>query len=150
MVKNPGAWITGLICVGAVTVLGATFLTNASPYVTVAEALKTPGTDLHLAGDLLNPEVHGGAQESISFTLRDQNKQVIPVEYTGEAIENLGEAKKVVAIGGMENGVFVSHKLLIKCPSKYTPNDAKSGESNLTSNADSPVSSVATASLTPP
>jgi len=33
--------------------------------------------------------------------------------------QNMGEATKVVAIGGMKDGKFVSDQLLVKCPSKY-------------------------------
>lgn len=96
------------------------FLSNASPYVTVAEARSSTGDDLHLAGDLdkksLESDVRAG---EVRFTLKDEKGESIPVIYKGTPIANMGEATKVVAIGKCDGDVFRAHRLLVKCPSKY-------------------------------
>jgi len=104
------------------------FLTNASPYVTIAEAKVSRGDNLHLAGDLDKSTIRNVISKSeVHFTLKDEKGEIVQVVYHGPAPANLGEATKVVAVGGMKDGAFHASKLLIKCPSKYesskgTPN----------------------------
>ncbi len=96
------------------------FMTNASPYVTVKEAQARTGDNQHLAGDIvpgtLLTDLNAG---TVKFDLKDQSGQVCKVLYTGPPLTNLGSATKLVAIGGMKDGTFMSNKLLLKCPSKY-------------------------------
>jgi cytochrome c-type biogenesis protein CcmE len=125
---NKGAIITGIVSLAAMAAIGATFIANASPYVDVDGALRSKGDNMHLAGKILKPSLHADyAARTISFTVEDANGKTLPVQYNGEAIANIGEADRVVAIGGVKGGVFHSTKLLIKCPSKY--GDNKSGAS---------------------
>lgn len=110
------------IIVGTLAVCGmiVAFLSNASPYVTVAEAKASMADDLHLAGDMDKSTLETDVRaRTVRFTLTDEQGQSLPVIYTGTPIANMGEATKVVAIGKCEEGVFKAHKLLIKCPSKY-------------------------------
>jgi cytochrome c-type biogenesis protein CcmE len=117
---NTGAIVTGLVSLAAMTAIGATFLANASPYVDVKQALRGGGDNMHLAGNILKDTVHSDVTAStLSFTIKDSKGDTLPVEYSGEAISNMGEADRVVAIGGVQGGKFHAHKLLIKCPSKY-------------------------------
>lgn len=104
---------------GLAAMIGA-FLTNASPYVTIAEAKSIKGDNLHLAGDLDKSTIRNViSKQEVHFSLRDEKGEVIQVVYHGPAPANLGEATKVVAVGGMKEGSFHASKLLIKCPSKY-------------------------------
>jgi len=104
----------------AVTIMAFAFLTNASPYVTVAQAKSSMGDDLHLAGEYdkasLTTDVRA---REVRFTLIDEKGDRIPVVYSGAPISNMGEATKVVAVGRVDNGTFLAHRLLVKCPSKY-------------------------------
>jgi len=103
-----------------VTVMVTAFLTNASPYVDVAQARQEPGDNLHLAGDIVAGTLRPKPREGIvEFTLRDEKGAVMPVVYRGNPPGNMGTATKVVAIGGVNQDRFEANKLLLKCPSKY-------------------------------
>jgi cytochrome c-type biogenesis protein CcmE len=116
-----GAVITGVVATLAMGGVLAAFIKNASPYVTVAEAKQSHADGVHLAGDLVkNSIVTDPKSGEIKFKIKDQDGQLADVVYVGSTPGNLSEATKVVAVGGMDpNNVFVSHQLLIKCPSKY-------------------------------
>lgn len=116
-----GAVITGIVATLAMGGVLAAFIRNASPYVTVAEAKQTRADGVHLAGDLIKNSVQADPRSGqIRFQIKDDHGQVANVLYIGSTPGNLTEATKVVAVGGMDNkDVFVSHQLLIKCPSKY-------------------------------
>lgn len=116
---------TGTIIAIILSVLGLSamvvaFITSASPYVTIAEAKTQGGDNLHVAGEILPGTVFtSGATQQVRFTMKDQNGEQIPVVYTGTAPANMGSVAKVVAVGGVKDGVFQATKLWIKCPSKY-------------------------------
>lgn len=104
----------------AVTIMAFAFLTNASPYVTVAQAKTSAGDDLHLAGEYDKASLTSDVRaREVRFTLIDEKGDRIPVIYSGAPISNMGEATKVVAVGRVDNGTFKAHRLLVKCPSKY-------------------------------
>lgn len=127
--KRPfGAIVTGLITVGALCAIGFVFIQTASPYVTIPQAKTTAGDSLHVAGNVVESSVQQSSPREILFTMKDAQGNSMPVDYQGEAIANMSEAKQVVAIGGVRNGVFQAHQLLIKCPSKY---DDKQGAASL-------------------
>ena len=119
--RIPGALITGVVATAAMGGVLAAFVRNASPYVTVAEAKESHAEGVHLAGDLVKDSIQTNPKSGeIRFQLKDQSGQLANVLYIGSTPGNLKEATKVVAVGGMDqNNVFVSHQLLIKCPSKY-------------------------------
>lgn len=115
-----------LLAVGGLSAMFGAFLMNASPYVTIAEARKSPGTNLHVTGDLDKASLASNPlKQEVRFQLKDEKGDTINVLYTGAPPANMGEATKVVAVGGMEGDVFHATKLLIKCPSKYESTDKK-------------------------
>lgn len=121
--------LTGAVfSVAALSAVTFFFLSNASPYVNVEQAKTTPGDNLHLAGDMdrntleVNPQ-----RRMVTFDLIDQDKKRVRVLYEGYPPANMGQATQVVAVGRMENGTFRSHKLLLKCPSKY---ESETGKGN--------------------
>lgn len=117
-IKGPvvTAIVAGLAMVG---VVGA-FMSNASPYVTVAQAKTQQGDSLHLAGVLVKDSCTTDLTTGhTKFTLKDADGATIQVEHVGSRPPTLMQADKVVAIGAMKGGHFVSHDLLVKCPSKY-------------------------------
>lgn len=116
-----GALITGIVATLAMGGVLAAFVKNASPYVTVAEAKQSHADGVHLAGDLIKSSLQTDPKSGqIRFQLKDSDGNLANVLYIGSTPGNLTEATKVVAIGGMDtHNVFVSHQLLVKCPSKY-------------------------------
>ncbi|MHB8636473.1 MAG: cytochrome c maturation protein CcmE domain-containing protein [Fimbriimonadaceae bacterium] len=115
-----GALVSIGVSLAAMLAIGVTFVVNASPYVDVDQALVSGGDGLHLLGTIQKPTVHSDPiQREISFDLVDAKGKTMHVDYHGEAISNINEADKVVAVGSVKNREFVANKLLIKCPSKY-------------------------------
>lgn len=110
-----------LVGVSAVALSGAVFafLTNASPYVTVAQAKTSKADNLHLAGDIIPETLQVNAlKRTAQFMVKDLNGETMMI-VSSDVPTNMGEATKVVAVGGMNGEVFQARKLLLKCPSKY-------------------------------
>ena len=124
-----GAVITGVVATLAMAGVLTAFIRNASPYVTVAEAKESKADGVHLAGDLVKGTLQTDPKTGeMRFQLKDEKGQTANVLYVGSTPGNIEEATKVVAIGGMnKDDVFVSRKLLIKCPSKYESEGGKVG-----------------------
>ncbi|MCO5295401.1 MAG: cytochrome c maturation protein CcmE [Fimbriimonadaceae bacterium] len=120
MKNRTGAIVSGVVALLAIVGLVAAFVTNASPYVTVAQAKSASGESLHLAGEIIPGSLENQmAQGVLKFRVRDAEGNEAPVEYRGSAVSNLNEAKQVVVVGSMKEGVFKAHKMLVKCPSRY-------------------------------
>jgi len=114
-----GATLTAVVCLTALGGVIYAFMTNSSPYVTVAQAKASTADNLHVAGDIIKPTVRQDlADHTLIFDIKDSTG-IVTVVYTGTPPQNMGEANKVVAEGGMKDGKFLSDKLLVKCPSKY-------------------------------
>ena len=127
--RIPGTVITGVVAALAMGGVLMAFVKNASPYVTVAEAKQSRSDGVHLAGDLVKDSIQTNPKSGeIRFRLKDPQGQLADVLYIGSTPGNLSEATKVVAVGGMnKDDVFVSHQLLIKCPSKYESKSSAPG-----------------------
>lgn len=118
MMKGPV--ITTVVALLAMTGVVAAFLTNASPYVTVAQARESSSNRLHLLGSLEKGSIQTDFKHgAMTFRLKDPKGEICTVRHMGEPPSNLAEAKEVVAVGAMQGGEFVSEQLLLKCPSKY-------------------------------
>lgn len=115
-----GPWISGIVALAAVAGLGAAFVGNASPYVTVAQAATTSGDNLHLAGDLVKGSLVNNLKTgTLMFKVKDIEGREADVVYSGSPVSNLSEAQQVVVVGSMDEGKFRAHKMLVKCPSRY-------------------------------
>jgi len=116
---------TGTLIAIALSILGLAamviaFVSSASPYVTISQAIAKSGDNLHIAGDIVPESLlvsQGG--KAVHFRLRDATGREIPVVYEGSPPANMGAATKVVAIGSCDGKRIQARKLLIKCPSKY-------------------------------
>jgi cytochrome c-type biogenesis protein CcmE len=129
MTKGP--ILTAVFSIVALGAVVTAFVTQASPYVTIAQAKQSSDTQMHLAGDVVPDTLHNDpAKHLLTFRIKDQNGDIITVEHSGEVPAELDQVKKVVAIGGVKNGEFCSTKLLVKCPSKYEADKGKSGSTN--------------------
>ena len=95
------------------------FSGSASPYVTVAEARSMSGDRLHLGGDIMPNTLRQNLRRgTMEFDLKDGKGEIVHVVHKGERV-SLAGANKLAAIGKLEGKEFVSHDLLVKCPSKY-------------------------------
>jgi len=120
VVKPKGPVVTAIIAGLAMAGVVGAFMSNASPYVTIAQAKTTGGDNLHLAGVLQKETFRQDITNGhITFDLKDAEGKTIQVEHVGIRPASLLDADKVVAIGCVKDGRFVSHDLLVKCPSKY-------------------------------
>jgi cytochrome c-type biogenesis protein CcmE len=108
----------GLLALGASGLGIYAFVSNSSPYRTIAEARHASRSAVF---QLQAEVVRGSVQRTgggLSFTLQDPGG-TLRVAYTGQVPENFDRAPKVVVIGSMNDGVLVSSRMLTKCPSKY-------------------------------
>jgi cytochrome c-type biogenesis protein CcmE len=115
-----GPVVTAIVSLLAMCGVVFAFLSNASPYVTVAQARQSSGDRLHLLGDIVKDSISTNVEErTMSFRLKDPEGSIVTVRHIGETPANMGEATRVVAVGSMHGAEFVSEQLLLKCPSKY-------------------------------
>ena len=102
------------------------FAKGASPYITLAQARHTSGDNLHLGCDIVPNSIKTNFRDhSIELKVTDKNGEAVTVIHRGDPV-NLKEAKRIVAVGKLDGGVFRSHQILVKCPSKYEGEEAKS------------------------
>lgn len=126
-----GVVLSGVIAVAATVGLATVFVSNASPYMKVAE-LKDSNREVHVVGQIVPGSLSQDAMgKRVSFKIQDPTGQ-IPVLYTGPPQPNLSTATQVVVIGAMHSGQLDSEKLLVKCPSKY---ESKTGPNPHENNA---------------
>lgn len=117
---NTRQGITLILGILGIGMMGAIFLNESSPYVTILEGKKLTGEGLHLAGEILPGSIKNLIKEKKTvFEIQDQLGDRICVHYKGLPPANFLEVKKVVAIGQFQQDYFSAEKLLLKCPSKY-------------------------------
>jgi cytochrome c-type biogenesis protein CcmE len=115
-----GAILSGIVAAVALGAAVFAFTTQASPYVTIAQAKSSQGDRLHLAGDLIKDSVKADVYtRNLTFRVKDENGDIITVNHTGEKPANIQEATKVVAVGKIVGDKFESDQLIVKCPTKY-------------------------------
>lgn len=113
-----------------VIALGAVISTlyRADTYSSFSEARNYPGRDVQIIGTLVPDEpireqlIDG--RQVLSFSLRDRDGVESQVRYFGPKPMDFERSDQVVLIGrytGDEG--FVAGSLLLKCPSKYSPDD---------------------------
>ncbi|HZH97998.1 MAG TPA: cytochrome c maturation protein CcmE [Fimbriimonadaceae bacterium] len=118
--SKSGVFLSIFITIACMVGLGAIFVTNASPYATVAQAKESSSTDLHVAGKIVKgSEVPNPLKGELRFTLKDGAGVEMPVVYKGPPPANLSTADMVVVKGGMKDRAFHARDILVKCPSRY-------------------------------
>ena len=113
--------VFGLLLVIASIGFGVTAFKNSlTPYISFAEARRS-GASSQVNGTLADPSTvrYDVDQSELSFALKDDHGEVMPVVYRGVKPANFEQATSVVAIGTFTEGRFVADQLLVKCPSKY-------------------------------
>ncbi|MBX3120220.1 MAG: cytochrome c maturation protein CcmE [Fimbriimonadaceae bacterium] len=116
---NKGAIVSIILGTLAMGGMVFAFLSQASPYVTIAEARSTQGDSLHVPGDIVKETFQQNVKDqTATFDIIDEKGDRVTV-ISQEVPANMGSATKVVAIGKMSGEVFHARKLLVKCPTKY-------------------------------
>ncbi|MFI5370734.1 MAG: cytochrome c maturation protein CcmE [Candidatus Eisenbacteria bacterium] len=116
----------GLLAV-AIGVGVTSFKKSVTPYITFTEARRSSGL-VQVNGVLADKRyVLKPNEQYLSFRLRDDKGEILPVEYHGVIPGNFDQATSIVAIGRYEDQKFVADQLLVKCPSKYQAMAQKAG-----------------------
>ena len=103
----------------AATVGISSFRRTMTPYIGFAEARRASGL-VQVNGKLADKDyVLKPEEQFLRFNLRDEQGEVMPVEYRGVIPGNFDQAVSVVAIGRYQSDHFEAQQLLVKCPSKY-------------------------------
>jgi cytochrome c-type biogenesis protein CcmE len=115
------ALIVGLVWFGVTS-----FNKSLTPYKSFADA-RQEGGYVQVNGTLADRAavVTDADNGLLSFPLKDSRGEVMDVVYKGVKPANFEQATSVVALGAYENGRFQADKLLVKCPSKYQAEGAK-------------------------
>ncbi|MBS1529541.1 MAG: cytochrome c maturation protein CcmE [Bacteroidetes bacterium] len=116
--------IIGLVVIAiAIAVIIATY-SKASSYGSFAEAKKAK-TDTQIIGHLdKQKQMYYDAQKDanyFSFYVRDTDKTECKVILTAPKPQDFERSERIVLTGHMEGDEFRASKVLMKCPSKYTP-----------------------------
>lgn len=108
----------GLLVV-AVAIGVTSFKKSVTPYISFQEARNASGL-VQVNGTLADKQyVMKQESQYLSFRLKDERGEVLPVEYKGVIPGNFDQATSIVAIGHYADGAFHAEQLLVKCPSKY-------------------------------
>jgi cytochrome c-type biogenesis protein CcmE len=103
----------------AVGVGVTSFKQTVTPYIGFSEARAASGT-VQVNGTLASKDyVLETENQYLRFDLKDENGDVMPVEYRGVIPGNFDQATSIVAIGRYQGDHFEASQLLVKCPSKY-------------------------------
>jgi cytochrome c-type biogenesis protein CcmE len=119
----------GLVAVSLA--IGVTsFNKTVTPYISFAEARRSAGL-VQVNGVLADKQyVMKQEEQYLSFRIKDERGEVLPVEYHGVIPGNFDQATSIVAIGRYHDGTFAAEQLLVKCPSKYQAEAEKAGRSS--------------------
>ncbi|MBW6497755.1 MAG: cytochrome c maturation protein CcmE [Bacteroidales bacterium] len=117
-----------------VVAIGAIISTvyNADTYASFEEARKHPGREFHIIGELLKDkpieERVVGNSLLLTFFMTDNQGGESMVHYQGARPQDFEKSDQVVLIGKFEGEQFIATSLLLKCPSKYNPDDLEMGD----------------------
>jgi len=121
-----------VIAIGAII---STFY-NANTYASFAEARQHPGREYHIIGELqrnkpIEEQLVSGSL-LLRFHMTDHTGEESQVVYFGNKPQDFEKSDQVVLIGKYDDEVFVASSLLLKCPSKYSPDDLQPVEFEVT------------------
>ncbi|MBD3216825.1 MAG: cytochrome c maturation protein CcmE [candidate division Zixibacteria bacterium] len=96
----------------------SSLMRSCSPHVSFEKA-KT-GSHVQVFGKIKAEDVVFDSDDlSLSFILRNEEGETMPVVYSGVVPSNFEYAEEATCIGSWQDGKFKADKLLLKCPSKY-------------------------------
>lgn len=98
--------------------MASSLFRSCSPHVGFESAKS--GERVQVFGDIVGDEiVFDSSALTLTFTLKDENGEVMPVIYSGVVPSNFEYAEQATCIGLYKDGKFQADRLLLKCPSKY-------------------------------
>ena len=126
---NPKMIAALALLILAVSVGVTSFKRTMTPYIGFAEARTASGL-VQVNGKLADKDyILRPEEQFLRFNLRDEQGDVMPVEYRGVIPGNFDQAVSVVAIGRYAGDHFEAQQLLVKCPSKYQAESERTVES---------------------
>jgi len=124
--------ILGLIFI--VIAVGAIISTvyKADTYASFEQARQHPGREFRIIGELLKDkpieERIEGNTLLLTFHMTDNQGGESQVNYFGARPQDFDKSDQVVLIGKFHEEMFIATSLLLKCPSKYNPDDLQMEE----------------------
>lgn len=116
--------IFGLAVIAIAIAIIISSTAESSIYGTISDAKKT-SSELHIIGHLdKNKGLYYDATKDanyFSFYLKDTTGVECKVVYLGTEPEDFERSEKIVLVGKMDGANFHALHILLKCPSKYTP-----------------------------
>jgi cytochrome c-type biogenesis protein CcmE len=103
---------------------GISFNKTLTPYVSIAEA-KSTSSMVQVKGQRADDGTFDTVSNLFTFQLVDDHGEKITVVYDGAKPGNFEQATEVVCVGTYENNAFKAKEILVKCPSKYMEEQAK-------------------------
>ena len=131
MLRKKKFLIGGIIVFAAIGYLGFMgFVSSATYYYTVSE-LREQGAliydeNIRVSGEVAPASVQRESAGTIlKFTIIDaEGEGSLPVFYQGVVPDTFKVGNEVVAEGYLNSGgIFQAHTLMVKCPSKYVPEE---------------------------
>lgn len=104
------------------------FSGSIGSYVDFEQAEDRSGYRSFVIGTWVSDMPHGFNMETrtFNFHMQDESGNIRRVVFNNAKPSNFEDADQLVVKGTMQNGVFYSDDMLVKCPSKY--NDAQPAE----------------------
>jgi cytochrome c-type biogenesis protein CcmE len=95
------------------------FSASMTPYVDIRTA-RASDSRVQVRGQILHDTVrYDTSVGALRFMIKDKNGEQIEVVYSGAKPDAFDSAPETAATGVVQNGVFKSDSLVVKCPSKY-------------------------------
>lgn len=124
--------VIGLVCI--VIAIGAIISTvyQADTYASFAQAKENPERKFRIIGELVSgkPIVEEVVNNTLTlrFHLHDGHGGTSEILYFGGKPTDFSRSDEVVLIGSYRDDVFLASSILLKCPSKYRPEEAGPSE----------------------
>jgi cytochrome c-type biogenesis protein CcmE len=123
--------ILGLIVIAVAIAVIISLYSSTSTYGSFSDAKKTE-SELHVVGKLdKQKELHYDAAKDanyFSFYVKDNKGEECKVVFTGTKPQDFERSEQIVLTGQMIGTDFHASEILMKCPSKYTPDKIETTE----------------------
>ncbi|MEO0312572.1 MAG: hypothetical protein RIQ89_2229 [Bacteroidota bacterium] len=102
---------------------------DSSTYASIAEAKADPSKTFHVVGKLMKdlPQIYDPQTNPnlFSFHIKDNKGESVRVLLNKAKPQDFEQSEQIVVIGKIVNQDFIANDILMKCPSKYSNEEAK-------------------------
>jgi cytochrome c-type biogenesis protein CcmE len=123
--------ILGLIVIAVAIAVIISLYSSTSTYGSFSDAKKTE-SELHVVGKLDKQKAlyYDAAKDAnyFSFYVKDKKGEECKVVFTGTKPQDFERSEQIVLTGQMIGTDFHASEILMKCPSKYTPDKIETTE----------------------